>query len=104
MVGEIHVKAAHILNLRTAINNIRDYYNLPHFTWESEIIPGRTFIRDWTFHIFEIRSAIQGIIDKINSFDSTAERKLKPVEWLPLGTGRPRADVMAQLKDMILSL
>lgn len=105
VANETHVKASHILTLRTAANNLRDYYNLPPYTWESEIVPSRTLVRDWLLHIFELRADIQEIISKINSFDSTAiEQRIEPIEWLPIGTGRPRADVMEQLKEMILKL
>jgi len=98
--GETHVKAAHILTLRTAINNLRYYYRLLAYVWPGGIIPGRTQVRDWPLHVLELRAAIQGIIDKINSFDNTAA----PIEWLPLGVGRPRADVMNQIMDLVLRL
>lgn len=104
VANETHVKAAHILTLRTVTNNLRDYYNLPPYAWSSEIVPGRTQVRDWPFHIFELRAAIKGIIDKINSFDIDTGTGVAPIEWLPIGTGRPRADVMKELMDLILQL
>ena len=103
--SETHVKAAHILTLHAAINNLRNYYNLSAYTWSREIVPGRTQVRDWPFHILELRAAVQGIIDKINSFDSIAQEAiLAPIGWLALGTGRPRADVMNQLQNLILAM
>jgi len=104
VANETHVKAAHILTLRSAVNVIRDYYNLPPYAWEHEIVPGKTLVFDWPLHIFELRAAVKGIIDKINSFDINAGTGVAPYEWLPIGTGRPRADVMEQLKDLILQL
>ncbi len=100
--NETHVKAAHIQKLRTATNNLRNYYNLPPYAWADEIVPGRTQVRDWPFHISELRAAVQGVIDKINSFDTDAG--LPPVAWIDIGTGRPRADVMRQLVELVLGL
>jgi hypothetical protein len=104
VANETHVKASHILTLRTATNNVRDYYNLPPYVWAHEIVPGRTQVHDWPFHIFELRAAVKGIIDKINSFDIETGTGVAPIEWLPIGTGRPRADVMEQLVELILQL
>jgi hypothetical protein len=103
--SETHVKAAHILTLRLVINNLRNYYSLSAYTWSREIVPGRTQVRDWLIHILELRAAVQGIIDKISSFDSiTSEAILAPIGWLPLGVGRPRADVMNQVMNLLLRL
>ena len=104
-VNETHVKASHIATLQTAVDNVRNYYNLNSYKWASEIVPGRTPVRDWPFHILELRAAIQGLIDRINSFDEAAsENEVLPIAWIPIGSGRPRADVMKQLHDLILVL
>jgi hypothetical protein len=95
-----HVKARHITDLRFAVNNIRGYYNLPVYAWEHEIIPGKTNAAYWVYHVIELRAAIQGVVDKINTFGVIIPK----ISWLPLGNGRPRADVMAQLATIILGL
>lgn len=103
--NETHVKADHITALRTAVNQIRNYYNLPNYAWSQEIIPGRTQVRDWPFHILELRAALQGAVDVLNHFDSTnTVFDIPDIDWLPLGTGRPRADVMNQLSGLIQKL
>jgi hypothetical protein len=103
--NKTHVKAEHIQTLRIAINHLRNYYHLSPYVWSSEIVSGRTQVRDWPFHILELRAAIQGIVDKINSFDSASEdNEVIPVNWIAIGTGRPRADVVNQLIDLILQL
>ncbi len=103
--NETHVRAAHIQALRTAANNLRNYYNLQPYVWANEIVPGRTQVRDWPFHILELRAAVQGIVDKINSFDNASEEnEAAPFDWIDIGTGRPRADVMNQLMGLILQL
>jgi hypothetical protein len=96
------VKAAHMLSLRSAVNAVRDYYGLAAYAWVREIISGKTEIEDWGWHILELRSAVEAVIHKINSFDPKGA--IPPFDWLPLGTGRPRADVMDQLQSIILNL
>lgn len=102
--NETHVKAAHIKVLRTATNMVRSYYNLPSVTWKEQIVAGRTTVKNWPFHITEIRKAIEGIISTVNSFDSSSAFDIPPVAWLPIGTGRPRADVIQQIQDLIITL
>lgn len=102
--NETHVKAAHIKVLRTATNMVRSYYNLPSVTWKEQIVVGRTSVKNWSFHITEIRKAIEGIISSVNSFDPSSAFDILPVTWLPIGTGRPRADVMQQIQDLIITL
>jgi len=96
-----HVKAAHIKTFRTAINRVRSYYNMSLATWKEEIIARKTTVKNWPFHIVEMRKAIDAIIMMINSFDSSHAFDTPSVTWLPIGTGRPRADVMQQIHDLI---
>jgi len=96
-----HVKAAHIKTFRTAINRVRSYYNMSPATWKEEIIARKTTVKNWPFHIVEMRKAIDAIIMMINSFDSSHAFDTPSVTWLPIGTGRPRADVMQQIHDLI---
>jgi hypothetical protein len=102
--NETVVKAAHIQTLRTALNIVLSYYNLSPVIWSEEIIAGRTTVKKWPFHITEIRKAIDTIITVVNGFDSSAAFDIPPVTWLPIGTGRPKADVMQQIHDLILML
>jgi hypothetical protein len=57
-----HAKATHIQTLRTAVNMIRSYYNLSPVAWSEEIVAGKTTIKNWPFHITEIRKAIDTAI------------------------------------------
>ena len=62
-------------------------------------------MRDWPRHILEIRSALEPVVQFINSFDTlNTAFDIPAFDWLPLGTGRPRADVMKQICDLILML
>lgn len=102
--NETHVKATHIQTLRTAVNLARSYYNLSPVAWSEEIVAGRTTVKNWPFHIMELRKAIEPVVTAINGFDSSLAFDIPPGTWLPIGTGRPRADVMQQIQDLILML
>jgi hypothetical protein len=95
-----HCKAAHILGFREAINHVRHYYGMAAYAWGYEVTGGRTNILYWPFHVLELRAAIQGIADRINAF--AGQTIIPPFAWLPIGTGRPRADVMNQLMDALM--
>ena len=102
--NETHVKATHIQTLRNAVNTIRSYYNLPSAVWNEDIVAGKTEVKNWPFHIMELRKAIESVITAINSFASSPTFDIPPITWMPIGTGRPRADVMQQIQDLILML
>ena len=102
--NETHVKATHIQTLRNAVNTIRSYYNLPSAVWNEDIVAGKTAVKNWPFHIMELRKAIESVITAINSFASSPTFDIPPITWIPIGTGRPRADVMHQIQDLILML
>ena len=99
-----HVKAAHIQALRTAVNMARGYYNLSQVIWSEEISAGKTTVKNWPFHITELRKAIEPVVTTINGFDSSSAFDIPPGTWLPIGTGRPKADVMQQIHNLILIL
>ena len=99
-----HVKATHIQTLRTAVNRVRSYYNLSPVTWKEEIIAGKTTIKNWPSHITEIRKAIDIAIAVINDFDSSTTFDIPAFTWLPIGMGRPKADVMEQIHNLLLML
>ncbi len=98
------VKASHIRSLRTAINNVRDFYGLSAISWSEDIIAGKTYVKSWPFHVLELRKAIAQIVDVINSFDVAWANKLPDPAWIPIATGRPQAAVMQQLQTLILDL
>ncbi len=85
-----------------AVNDARNYYGLAAYAWETEIITGTTLVAYWPFHVLELRAALEAVIDLVNGFDTMNAEP--PVEWLNIGTGRPRADVMNQIKDLVLKL
>ncbi len=102
--NETHVKAVHIRTLRTAVNMVRSYYGLSPATWSEDISAGKTTVKNWPFHITELRKAIEPVITAVNGFDSSSSFDIPPVTWLPIGAGRPKADVMQQIQNLILTL
>lgn len=102
--NETTVKAEHIRAIREAVNNVRGYYGLTAANWSENIFAGKSAIKNWPYHILEIRSALEGIVDFINQFDAMLTFDVPEVDWLPIGTGRPRAAVMRQIQDLILTL
>jgi hypothetical protein len=51
----------------------------------------------------ELRAAMGAVINWVNGYDAGIAG-LIPLEWLPIGTRRPRAAVMNQLMNLILGL
>ncbi|WMJ86771.1 hypothetical protein [Anaerocolumna sp. MB42-C2] len=99
-----HVKAMHILALRTAVNTIRHYYGLETVSWDEEIVAAKTAVREWPYHIMELRAALEPVITMINSFDTSSTFDIPPVTWLPIGTDRPKADVVQQIQNLLLTM
>ena len=98
------VKASHIRSLRTAINNVRDFYGLSAVSWSEDVTTGKTYVKNWPFHVLEIRKAIEQVVNFINGFDVTWVNKIPDPVWIPITTGRPQAAVMLQLQTIILGL
>ena len=98
------VKASHIRSLRTAINNVRDFYGLSTVSWAEDVIAGKTYVKNWPFHVLELRKAIEQVVDFINGFDVTWTNKIPDPAWTPITMGRPQAAVMQQLQTLILGL
>lgn len=102
--NETHVKASHIQALRTAVNMVRSYYGLFPEVWSDDISAGKTTVKNWPFHITELRKAIEPVITVVNGFDSSSAFDIPPVTWLPIGAGRPKADVMQQIQNLIFTV
>jgi hypothetical protein len=101
MANVTTVKASHINTLRTTVNTIREFHCMPPIVWGEEIISLKTTIERWPQHIQELRAALEPIITRINEFDGTSTFDIPPVEWIPFGVGRPKADAMIQLHELI---
>ena len=102
--NETTVQAAHIQTLRAAVNNVRRYYGLALVVWAEDVLAGRTPVRNWTFHVLELRKAIEQVIELINGHAPSSTLRVPMPEWLPLASSRPKATVMRQLRDIVLEL
>lgn len=99
------VKAAHITELRAAINTVEAYYGLPISSWRETLIPRKSFIRH--SHISELRAAIERVVEYINGFDASNTVNDVPVFfWTdPDLSEQPiRAVHIEEIRDAILLL
>lgn len=88
--GVTPIKAIHMQELQARVNTLRTFYGLSAFTFTT-IVAGETSLAGWTAHVLEIRTAIDGI-GKTHA------------AWIEIAENKPRADVMQQLRDVVLSI
>lgn len=69
--GYTTIKAAHMNELRRAIDDIRAWYGMSAHQWQDEIIAGVTSSVRWVSHALEIKAQIEAIRDFVNAWDST---------------------------------
>lgn len=69
--GYTTIKAAHMNELRRAIDDIRAWYGMGAYQWQDEIIAGVTSSVRWVSHALEIKAQIEAIRDFVNAWDST---------------------------------
>jgi len=102
--GTTAIKAAHITELRTIINVIRAYYGLGAVSWAAAITAG-TSSSGWAAHVAEMQSAIDDVVTLVNAWDASATANLitEPAWIIPDGK-RPQANVMEQLRSVIVTL
>ena len=88
--GTTPIKAIHMQELQERVATLRAFYGLSAYNF-SKIVAGQTSLAGWKAHVLEIRAAIDGID--------------KPHEtWLTFTENKPRADIVQQLRDVVLSL
>lgn len=88
--GETFVKALHMQELQDRVATLRSFHNLSEYRF-SPVEAGETSLGGWTDHVLEIREAID---EMTHAHDA----------WLAITENRPRADVMMQLRDVILNM
>lgn len=102
--GVTKIKAAHINELRTNINNVRQYYGLSNYAWAETITAGVTKSRGWMDHVTEMHAAVNEVISIVNGWDTQSITNRIPVPmWLTLGS-KPSADVVTQLRSVVEAL
>jgi hypothetical protein len=86
------------------VNKTRKYYGLSVYGWAEEIVSGKTPISRWGWHITEIRDALDAVASFINAFDTSSAFDVPASGWTAITAGRPRADIMREIRDLILTL
>lgn len=84
------VKALHMQELQARVATLRAFYGLPAFVFTT-ITAGETSLAGWTAHVMEIRAAI----DEIGKAREN---------WIEITENKPRADVIQQLREVVLSV
>ena len=92
--GTSLVKALHMQELQDRTNTLRAFYGLTAYAFTT-ITAGQTSLAGWTAHVNEIRAAIEEVC--------TASKKTHET-WISFSINCPRADVIQQLRSVILAL
>lgn len=90
VAGETHVKALHMQELQDRANTLREFNGLQKYNF-TQIVSGETGLKDWTAHVNEIRAAI----DEIDTNHAA---------WIAFSVNCPRADVIEQMRTVILAM
>ena len=103
--GITPIKAVHITELRTAIENVYGYYGLTVPTWtDSTITSGVTHIK--AVHVTELRTAIEAIRTYVNGFDTGTSKDISAFSWTDesLSNVRIKAVHIEEIRDAITIL
>lgn len=90
IAGETKVKALHMQELQERANTLRAFYGLAAYSF-TNIVRGETGLKDWTAHVGEVRAAIDEISTEHDA-------------WIDTPVNCPRADVIEQLRAVILAM
>ena len=91
---ETPIKALHMQELQSRVNTLYAFYGLGTYNFTT-ITAGTTSLAGWTTHVNQIRAAIE---DVCNASGKTHEN------WISFSVNCPRADVIQQLRSVILTL
>lgn len=92
--GTTPIKALHMQELQARVATLRAFYGLSAYSF-TKIIAGQTSLAGWTAHVLEIRAALDEVANKAGKTHAA---------WLTITENKPRADVMQQLRNVVLSL
>lgn len=87
IAGTTPVKALHMLELQERVNTLRAFYGLSAYAFSPIDARG---IAGWTDHVEEIRTALDEIGKEHDA-------------WIDIPVNRPRADVLEQLRAVVLA-
>lgn len=99
--GTTRIKAAHMTELRTMVNTIRQYYGLSSVAWAETITAGVTKSRGWKAHVIELQQAISDVVTLVNGWDAfSSVNRISSFAWITPGV-KPSAAVMNQIRQVI---
>lgn len=99
--GTTRIKADHINELRTIVNNVRVYYGLSAVVWAETITAGVTKSRGWKAHVIELQQAINDVVTLVNGWDAVSTvNRISSFSWITPGV-KPSAEVMNQIRQVI---
>ena len=103
VAGVTIVKAAHINELRAALDAICDYYGIARTVWGETVEAGTTPLHNWMGHATELQNTVRRIAGIINDYDpeSSANRVILPTMPTP---GRASAEIINQLRQIVTML
>lgn len=98
--GTTKIKAAHINELRAALDNVCDFYGIDRTEWGGDVVAGVTPSIYWLEHVTAIKDTIRRIANYVNTWDpeSATNRIILPAF---INAMRPSAEAMNQLRDII---
>lgn len=103
--GTTRIKAAHINEIRSQVNTVRDYYGLLPVVWAETIVAEITSTRGWRGHVEEIRVAIDAVVAIVNGWDTlSTTNRIATIDWIGINGRTPQAGVMMQLRTIISDL
>ena len=95
--GTTRIKAAHINELRSRVEELCTLYGVTAPTWQEDIIAGTTSIRGFPGHITELRAAIEALYAAINA--QREETVIAPPSWtVALTDIKPKAAAIEELR------
>ena len=101
--GTTPIKAAHINELRQAIDDIRAWYGMTAYTWSETITAGVTSSVNWASHAIEVKEQIEAIQTFVNDWDNT--NAVLDIALPVISTFyAPKADVINKLRQAICLL
>lgn len=99
--GTTRIKAAHMTELRTMVNTIRQYYGLSAVVWAETITAGITKSRGWKAHVIELQQAISDVVTLVNGWDAfSSVNRISSFAWITPGV-KPSSEVMNQIRQVI---
>ena len=94
VAGSTPIKAIHMTELQNRVNTLRTFYGLSAYGFTT-ITAGTTKLSGWTSHVNEIRTAIDQVCTASGKSHET---------WINFTVNCPRADVIQQLRNVVLAL